>query len=57
MLLKRVFKWQCDKCKQIFEQEGYGLPKGWIYIPKLNGPVEHRCKSCEDKRKLNNGLF
>lgn len=54
MFLGRFNHFKCDKCSKEVHLEGYGLPKGWIYIAQLKGPIKHFCDECERKRKENN---
>ena len=51
MFLGRYNHFKCDKCETEVHLESYGLPKGWIYIPQLTGPIKHFCKECEVIRK------
>ena len=53
MSYERVFIWTCDTCDEeeptIVHKKGYGLPKGWTWIPGgLSNPVTHRCDVQQD---------
>jgi hypothetical protein len=46
MFIGRFNHFQCNKCKKEIHLLRYGLPDDWVYISKLNGPIEHLCEQC-----------
>lgn len=45
MSVDRVWRWTCDGCNAVAERDGYGLPRGWIFVKAV--VITHRCEECK----------
>lgn len=48
---ERLFKWTCDRCGVVAFKPDYGLPDGWISLPRTirRDSIEQYCFGCHQQ--------